>query len=226
MYVFGPPVWERVPVEARKGCRIPCSWIYRRLCAELPSMDAENLTLVLCKISKCSHVPHRLPNPMELRVKGSFHLCAYLFVCRCTQCTPLWREGDNLSCHSSNAARLGFWDMVSPLRDICLTGWPVSLRDLPVLTAPALGLRHIPLSFFLCEFKTQCQTFLPVRQELYWPLCLPSSLSAFLYSVLWDLRDEDFLPPYACAFIFSVVNSKEQVYDPDEFQINFYEILK
>lgn len=148
MYVFGPPVWERVPVEARKGCRIPCSWIYRRLCAELPSMDAENLTLVLCKISKCSHVPHRLPNPMELRVKGSFHLCAYLFVCRCTQCTPLWRAGDNLSCHSSNAARLGFWDTVSPLRDICLTGWPVSLRDLPVLTASALGLRHIPLSFF------------------------------------------------------------------------------
>lgn len=227
MYVFGPPVWERVPVEARKGCRIPCSWIYRRLCAELPSMDAENLTLVLCKISKCSHVPHRLPNPMELRVKGSSHLCAYLFVCRCTQCTPLWREGDNLSCHSSSVVCLGFWDMVSPLRDICLTGWPVSLRDLPVLTAPALGLRHIPLSFFFMWVQDPMSD-IPACQARTLLTTLPPQLplSAFLYSVLWDLRDEDFLPPYACAFIFSVVNSKEQVCDPDEFQINFYEILK
>lgn len=147
--MFVPPVWERVPVEARRGCRIPCSWIYRRLCAELPSMNAENLTLVLCKISKCSHVPCCLPIPRELSLKGSFHPCAYLFVCRCTQCTLLWRTGDN---------RLGVWDMVSPLHDICLTGWPVSLGDLPVLTAPALVLRRIPLSFFYVSSRLNVRT--------------------------------------------------------------------
>lgn len=154
------------------------------------------MTLVLCKISKCSHMLRCLPNPKELRVKGSFHLCAYLFVCSCTQCTPLWRAGDNLSSHSSSAVCLGFWDMVSSMRDICLTGWPVSLRDLPVLTAPALGLRYIPLSFLMwvqdsmsdipdCQARTLL-TALPPQL----PLCV--LIQHFVRSERWRF------PPTLC----------------------------
>lgn len=99
---------------------------------------------------------------------------------------PIWRPEDNLSCRSSTAICLAFWDIIFHWlgdHQVGYTGSLVNAKDLPVFASPVLGLHtHCnPMTgFFYVGSADLIQNFMLTQQAIY-PESSPQPHNLYLF---------------------------------------------